>query len=200
ICYDFDKTLSPKDMQDYGIIPKLKMKTEKFWSESNKLASEYKIDRILAYMKTIIKYAEKYKDEFTFSYNDFKTQGEKVELFNGVVSWFDRINEFASERNITLEHYIISAGLKEVIEGTKIANHFKSIFASSFHFDSYHKPVWPSQVVNFTQKTQYLFRISKDKLDLKDEKSVNEEVDSINRRIPFKNMIYIGDSDTDIPA
>lgn len=198
ICYDFDKTLSPKDMQEYGIIPSLKVRPEKFWKQSNELAKTNKMDKTLAYMHTIIDRAN--GKGVTFKNSDFTKHGESVKLFNGVETWFERINQYALDNGILVEHYIISAGIKEVIQGTSIANYFKEIFASSFHYDIYGKPIWPCQVVNYTQKTQYLFRISKNKTDLSDEYSVNENIMDIKRRIPFKNMIYIGDSDTDIPA
>ncbi len=198
ICYDFDKTLSPKDMQEYGVIPVLKIKPKKFWKESNKNAVDNKMDRILSYMELIIQKAN--AQDNTFKESDFNSLGKNVELFPGVDSWFERINKYANDRNILIEHYIISAGLKEIIEGTSIAKYFKEIYASCFLYDGYQKPKWPRQVVNYTQKTQYLFRISKHSLDLSDEETINNEYHDRERRIPFKNMIYIGDSDTDIPA
>ncbi len=198
ICYDFDKTLSPKDMQEFGLIPKLKCGIEEFWKESNDMAEKYGMDRILSYMKLIIEKASNQK--VTVTNRDFKNLGKTIQLFPGVESWFERINNYANEIGINLEHYIISAGLKEIIQGTSIAKHFTEIYASSFVYNEYGAPIWPCQVVNYTTKTQHLFRISKDCLDLSDENSVNEYIENEDRRIPFRNFIYIGDSETDIPA
>ena len=198
ICYDFDKTLSPEDMQDFGLIPKLKCEVKEFWNESNEIAEKYGMDRILSYMKLIVEKASQQK--VTVSKRDFKNLGKTIQLFPGVESWFDRINDFAYSIKINLEHYIISAGLKEIIQGTSIAKYFTEIYASSFIYSEYGAPIWPCQVVNYTTKTQHLFRISKDCLDLCDENSINEYIENEDRRIPFRNFIYIGDSETDIPA
>lgn len=198
ICYDFDKTLSPQDMQNIGLIPKLKCKVEEFWSQSNGMAKEHKMDKILMYMKLITDKAGACCEKITRE--DFNLLGKDITLFPGVESWFERINNIAKSLEIKVEHYIISAGLKEIIEGTSIANCFTGIYASEFYYDEYGKPVWPCQVVNYTTKTQYLFRINKNCLDLGDEDSVNQYIDKDERRIPFYNFIYIGDSETDIPA
>ena len=197
ICYDFDKTLSPKDMQEFDLIPKLKCSSEEFWNESNGRAKKSGMDKILAYMLTIVQRAG---DHISIKENDFKKLGGGIELFPGVDTWFDRVNKIALNLQVNVEHYIISAGLKEIIKGTPIAKHFEEIYASSFLYNTYGKPIWPRQVVNYTTKTQYLFRISKDCLDLSDEDAVNEYQESEKRRIPFSNFIYIGDSETDIPA
>lgn len=197
ICYDFDKTLSPKDMQEFGLIPKLKCKAKSFWKESNQMAKDNGMDKILAYMKVII---EKAGEKIGISRENFNALGQGIELFNGVDTWFERINAIAQELEINVEHYIISAGLKEIIEGTSIAKYFTQIYASEFYYNQYGKPSWPCQVVNYTSKTQYLFRISKDCLDLSDEDSINDYIPHKERRIPLKRFIYIGDSETDIPA
>ena len=197
ICYDFDKTLSPKDMQEFGLIPTLKCTSEGFWEESNGLAKREGMDKILAYMLTIVKKAG---HDISKTEKDFKNLGKGIELFPGVDTWFGRINRIAEELHINVEHYIISAGLKEIIQGTNIARYFKEIYASSFLYSASGEAYWPRQVVNYTTKTQYLFRINKNCLDLSDEDSVNEYKEDEERRIPFTNFIYIGDSETDIPA
>ena len=161
-------------------------------------AKKQGIDKILSYMQLIITKAKEKK--IRISQDDFKEMGRYIELFPGVETWFDRINNFADTLHINVEHYIISAGLKEIIEGTSIAKRFKNIYASSFMYDEYGKPIWPRQVVNYTTKTQYLFRISKDCLDLSDEDTINNYIPDNERRIPFRNFVYIGDSETDIPA
>ena len=197
ICYDFDKTLSPKDMQEFGLIPKLKCKAKSFWKESNTMAKDNGMDKILAYMKVIV---DKAGEKIRISREDFNGLGKSIELFNGVETWFDRINAIAEKLKINVEHYIISAGLKEIVEGTSIAKYFTQIYASEFYYNQYGIPRWPCQVVNYTSKTQYLFRISKDCLDLSDEDSINDYIPHKERRIPLKRFIYIGDSETDIPA
>lgn len=197
ICYDFDKTLSPQDMQNFALIPKLKCDVSSFWQESNAYAEKQGMDKILAYMRLIL---EKAGDKIRITDNDFKKLGKEIELFSGVETWFERINSIAEKMEINVEHYIISAGLREIIQGTSIAKFFTEIYASAFAYGSYKQPIWPKQVVNYTSKTQYLFRISKDCLDLSDEDSVNEFKPDDERRIPFRNFIYIGDSETDIPA
>ena len=197
ICYDFDKTLSPQDMQNFALIPKLKCDVTSFWQESNDYAEKHGMDKILAYMRLII---EKAGNDIRITENDFKKLGKGIELFSGVETWFERINSIAKKMEINVEHYIISAGLREIIQGTSIAKFFTEIYASSFAYGTYKQPIWPRQVVNYTSKTQYLFRISKDCLDLSDEDSVNEFKPDAERRIPFRNFIYIGDSETDIPA
>ena len=200
ICYDFDKTLSPKDMQNFDLIPKLKCRVNSFWKESNQIAKANGMDKILAYMKLIIDKARGLGDKVTIRREDFNALGKTIELFPGADTWFERINAAAAEMHINVEHYIISAGLKEIIEGTPIADHFTEIYASEFYYDQYGAPSWPCQVVNYTSKTQHLFRISKDCLDLSDEDSVNNYTPDNERRIPLKRFIYIGDSETDIPA
>lgn len=197
ICYDFDKTLSPKDMQEFSLIPKLNCSSKEFWEESNGMAKKEGMDKILAYMLTILKKAG---HDISITEKDFNNLGKEIELFPRVDTWFDRINKIAEEAHVKVEHYIISAGLKEIIQGTSIARFFKGIYASTFLYEASGKAYWPRQVVNYTTKTQYLFRINKDCLDLSDEDSVNEYKEDEERRIPFTNFIYIGDSETDIPA
>ncbi|MCD8371945.1 MAG: haloacid dehalogenase-like hydrolase [Clostridia bacterium] len=198
ICYDFDKTLSPEDMQSFSLIPKLNCDTAEFWRQSNELAKNEGMDKILAYMRLIIQKAN--ANGIRLQESDFKDMGKTIKLFSGVETWFDRINDYALSAGVQAEHYIISAGLKEIIEGTSIAKYFTGIYASSFYYGVYGEPVWPKQVVNYTTKTQYLFRINKNCLDLSNEDSVNEFQPENDRRIPLRNFIYIGDSETDIPA
>lgn len=196
ICYDFDKTLSPNDMQAQGFIQSLGKEVEEFWSESNKLASDNDMDQNLAWM---YKMAKESRGKLVFNKKMLKDYGADVGLYPGVDSWFDRINGYGKERGITVEHYIISSGLKEMIEGTKIAKYFKKIYASSFYFDDAGVAVWPAQCINYTNKTQFLFRIKKGALEVNDTK-VNDYLSEDQFRVPFRNMVYIGDSDTDIPC
>ncbi len=196
ICYDFDKTLSPDDMQAQGYIQSVGCEVADFWRESNELAAENEMDQNLAYMYMM---AEKSRGKVVFTRENLKNDGSKVKLFPGVSTWFDRINKYGEDKGVQVEHYIISSGLKEMIEGTEIADKFKKIYASSFYYDNTGVAVWPAQVVNYTNKTQFLFRIEKGVLDINDQR-VNAYFSADQYRVPFRNMIYIGDSDTDIPC
>lgn len=196
ICYDFDKTLSPDDMQAQGYIQSVGYEVESFWKESNGLAEENEMDQNLAYMYTMI---QKAHGKFVFNRQTLMEYGAKVKLFPGVETWFKRIREYGDKKGVIVEHYIISSGLKEMIEGTTVAKEFEKIYASSFYYDSCGVAQWPAQVINYTSKTQFLFRIEKGTLDVNDS-AVNDYFEPENIRIPFRNIIYIGDSDTDIPC
>ena len=196
ICYDFDKTLSPNDMQAQGYIQSIGYEVEDFWKECNLLGDENEMDPNLAYMYLMVKRAH---GKVLFTKETLRQNGSEVQLFPGVDTWFDRINNYGKEKGLSVEHYIISSGLKEMIEGTKIADCFTKIYASSFLYDEAGVAVWPAQAVNFTNKTQFLFRIEKGALGMNDD-AVNQYYQPGKLRIPFRNMIYIGDSDTDIPC
>ncbi len=196
VCYDFDKTLSPDDMQAQGFIQSLGQEVKSFWSESNQLASDNDMDQNLAWM---YKMAKDSRGKFVFNKEKLKDYGSKVELYPGVDTWFERINQYGEEKGIIVEHYIISSGLKEMIEGTKVAKYFKKIYASSFYYDEDGVAVWPAQCINYTNKTQFLFRIKKGALAVNDTK-VNDFLSEEQVRVPFRNMVYIGDSDTDVPC
>lgn len=196
ICYDFDKTLSPDDMQVQGYIQSVGYEVESFWTESNGLAESNDMDQNLAYIYTMI---QKARGRFIFNRKTLMDYGAKVSLFPGVDTWFKRIREYGETKGVIVEHYIISSGLKEMIEGTKVANEFEKIYASSFYYDENGEAKWPAQVINYTSKTQFLFRIVKGTLDVNDS-GVNDYFNPEDIRIPFRNMVYIGDSDTDIPC
>ena len=198
ICYDFDKTLSPDDMQAQGYIQSVGYDIKSFWAESNILAEDNDMDQNLAYMYEMM---EKARGRLVFTKDKLEEYGAKVNLFPGVEDWFERIRQYGLEQNVIVEHYIISSGLKEMIEGTTVAKSgaFEKIYASSFYFDNYGVAIWPAQVVNYTNKTQFLFRIEKGVLDINDQ-GVNDYFSPEDIRVPFRNMVYIGDSDTDIPC
>lgn len=196
ICYDFDKTLTPDDMQAQGYIQSIKKNVEEFWKESNALAKKNDMDQNLAWM---LKMKEKAEGQILFRKDKFRKYGSKIKFFPGVKKWFERIKNYGKKQNIIIEHYVISSGLKEMIEGTSIFKHFKKVFASSFYYNEQGVGVWPAQVINYTNKTQFLFRIEKGTLDINDP-AVNEHFSQEQIRIPFENIIYIGDSDTDIPC
>lgn len=196
ICYDFDKTLSPDDMQAQGYIQSVGSEVKAFWKESNSLAKDNEMDQNLAYMYLM---ATKARGKLLFKRETLNQAGRSLQLFPGVETWFNRINAYGEEHGITVEHYIISSGLKEMIEGTTIADNFKKIYASSFYYDTDGVAVWPAQAVNYTNKTQFLFRIEKGVLDINDQQ-VNKYFKPGELRVPFRNIVYIGDSDTDIPC
>ncbi|MCR5215014.1 MAG: haloacid dehalogenase-like hydrolase [Eubacterium sp.] len=198
ICYDFDKTLSPDDMQAQGYIQSVGYDVKEFWKKTNDLAKKNNMDSNLAYMYMMIREAE---GNFVFNERLLNEYGSKVKLFPGVEEWFERVKKYGQEAGVKVEHYIISSGLKEMIEGTKVARNgaFERIYASSFFYNDRGVAVWPAQVINYTNKTQYLFRISKGVLDINDE-AVNDYFAPEDIRVPFRNMVYVGDSDTDIPC
>lgn len=199
ICYDFDGTLSPGNMQEYDFMKTLGIKNSKdFWEKSTSLAIEQEADEIASYMRLMIK--ESRAKDLSFKKETFTEYGKSIELYKGVEDWFDRITKYAKGKGIELNHYIISSGIKEMIEGTKIAKKFRKIYASSFMYDSNGVADWPAVVLNYTSKTQYLFRINKGCEDVADNKEINKYVEPQDRPLPFTNMIYIGDGDTDIPC
>ena len=196
ICYDFDKTLSPDDMQAQGYIQSVGYDVADFWKETNRLAEENEMDQNLSYMLKMVKEAE---GNIVFNRKTLEDYGSRVTLFPGVDDWFSRIREYGSSRGVIIEHYIISSGLREMIEGTAVAGEFEKIYASSFYYNERGIAVWPAQVINYTNKTQFLFRIEKGVLDVNDF-AVNESFPPEDIRVPFRNMVYIGDSDTDVPC
>ncbi len=199
LCYDFDKTLSPDDMQAQGYIQDVYGEDiPAFWRETNELAEANEMDSNLAYMYKMVQEA---RGRVLFTRKSLADYGAKVSLFPGVETWFERIWTYGREHGVIVEHYIISSGLKEMIEGTSVAKAgaFEKIYASSFLFDEKGVAVWPAQVVNYTNKTQFLFRIEKGVLDVNDS-GVNQYFPPEDIRVPFRNIVYIGDSDTDIPC
>lgn len=199
ICYDFDKTLSPDDMQAQGYIQAVyDGDIPSFWKETDELAEANEMDSNLAYMYKMVNEA---RGRILLTKKSLADYGSKVKLFPGVEEWFERILEYGIEHGVIVEHYIISSGLKEMIEGTSVARAgaFEKIYASSFMFDDKGVPIWPAQAINYTNKTQFLFRIEKGVLDVNDS-GVNDYFPPEKLRVPFRNMVYIGDSDTDIPC
>ena len=198
LMYDFDSTLSAGYMQNYSLIPLLKYDTKDFWVEVNDYGKQNNMDDVLSYMFKIVEIANKQNVEITRSV--FNKLGSEIKFFQGVESWFERISNFGKSLNLEVEHYIISSGMKEIIEGTSIAKHFKQIFACSYCYDENDKPYWPCQAVNYTNKTQYIFRIRKNQLaDLYSSVGVNKLVEEKDK-LPYSNMIYFGDGLTDIPC
>lgn len=201
--YDFDGTLVPGNMQEHSFIPSVRHSKGRFWQEVKKLAHVNDMDEISAYMLYMCITANHERDGLRrpLSRKVLKQAGAKLPLFDGVFTWFGRINRYARKNHIKVEHYVISSGLKEMISGCKIGRRFKRIFASSFYYEKGGDvAAWPANVVNYTTKTQYLFRINKGCHSMSDNKQINHFMEQADRPVPFENMVYFGDGDTDVPC
>lgn len=208
IVYDFDGTLAPGNMQERDFIPEIGMTKKKFWDEVSSESEKHAADNILMYMKLMLVKASEAKVKV--HKNNFKEFGKKLVFFDGVLpceneqgeeeGWFDRIDEYGRQTGVAVQHFIVSSGIREMVEGTPIAKKFKAIYASSFYYDHNDVAIWPALALNYTSKTQFLFRINKNCLDVHDHEIINQYVPEEDRKIPFKNMVYVGDGDTDIPC
>jgi len=198
LLYDFDKTLCTTDMQDYAFIPSLGMTPGDFWQEANEFGRSNRMDGILAYMYTMLREAE--RKNLPFTRGDLVEKGRNIVLFPGVRDWFERINAFGRMQGVEVEHYIISSGLREIIEGSSISRAFKEIYASEFYYDAGGRPVWPKLTVNFTAKTQFVYRINKGVLDVSNDRDLNASMPDDSKRVPFTSMIYVGDGLSDVPC
>ena len=196
--YDFDKTLCTTDMQNYAFIPSLGMTPGEFWAEANGFGRRNRIDGILAYMYIMIQESERKNRPFTRK--DLVEKGRDIRLFPGVQEGFGRINDFGAAQGVEVEHYVLSSGLQEIIEGSSISGEFREIYASEFFYDENGRPVWPKLAVNFTAKTQFVYRINKGVLDVSDDKTLNDSMPDDSKRVPFRNMIYMGDGFSDVPC
>jgi 2-hydroxy-3-keto-5-methylthiopentenyl-1-phosphate phosphatase len=197
ILYDFDRTLAKEDLQNYSFIPALNMTPDQFWGATNAFAQKEGVEKILSYMYMMIAQAKlkniKLTKNFLFGL------GKDIQYFEGVQSWFNRINEYGEKNGVLIEHYIVSSGTKEIIEGTSIAKEFKAIYACEFLFDEKtQEAIWPKLAINYTMKTQFFFRIAKGILKITEDNKVNERIKE--KRIPYRNIIYIGDGLTDVPS
>ncbi len=198
LIYDFDGTLSPRNMQEYSFIEAIGKNDSQFWGKAQQMADSQDSDNILVYMLLMLQEAK--ETGIPIRKEIFQKFGESVELFNGVIGWFKRINEYGRAHGVKIEHYINSSGNKEIIEGTKIAKEFKAIFASSFYYDSNGDAMWPAAAVNYTNKTQFLFKINKGIFSVKDSIITNSSVPEDKKRVAFTNMVYFGDGETDVPC
>lgn len=199
LIYDFDGTLSPGNMQDYDFFPQLSIKPKAFWENAKKRAQDHEADEILSYMTLMLESCTP-SSGVRITRSAFAEYGRNVELFAGVKEWFSRINAFAKDNDLLPHHFIISSGIKEMIEGTPIKKRFSKIFASSFIYDQHDVAVAPGMAINYTTKTQFLFRINKGVLNVWDNSRINEYVPKEERQIPFNQMIFIGDGTTDVPC
>ncbi len=198
IIYDFDGTLAPGNMQERQFIPDIGMTASEFWTEVDTLAREHHADGILTYMFVMLEKAR--AAGRPVRRDDLVAKSHEIEFFPGVEDWFDRIDGYGRKSGVSVEHYVISSGNSEIIEGTSIADRFAHIYASKFLYDQKGFAVWPAVAINFTTKTQYLFRVNKGAHDLEDSSVINKFVPPEQRPVPFQNMIYIGDGETDVPC
>ena len=194
--YDFDKTLCDQDMQNYSFIPNLGMTPGEFWGAVEDFRKKNYMEGILGYMYYSMHICEEKGIPFTKEY--LRASGKDIRFYRGVQNWFERIDQYGKSLGVNIEHYVISSGIKDIIEGCAIKDQFKKIFACQYYFDETGKAIWPKIAINYTQKTQYIFRISKGAFDESENKKVNDKMS--DRIIPYKNMIYFGDGITDIPC
>ena len=196
--YDFDKTLCTTDMQDYAFIPSLGYTPAEFWKIANTFGWNNHMDGLLAYMYTMID--ECRKKDIRLDRDYLVNCGRAIVLFPGVKDWFSRINAFGTELGVEVEHYVLSSGLKEIIEGSGVAHEFKEIYACEFLYGDDGLAMWPKLDVNFTNKTQFVYRINKGILDVANDRDLNASMPDDSKRIPFTNMIYVGDGLSDVPC
>lgn len=198
IAYDFDGTLAPGNMQEHSFIPELGIDSKSFWKEVKEIAHDNDMNEILAYMYLMLKKAGEKGIPITI--DAFQQHGKGIVLFPGVKEYFARINNYARSKNLVIEHYIISSGLYDILKGTSIYGEFEKVFASSFMFDASKVAIWPALAIDYTNKTQFLFRINKGVKDVWENHKLNKFTPDEKRPIPFNRMIYVGDGETDIPA
>jgi hypothetical protein len=198
LIYDFDGTLSPGNMQEFGFIQAIGKDITQFWEQSNGLAHDNDASQILCYMYMMLKFAK--ANNISLKRESFKKFGANIELFPGVYEWFELVNNYAKDRHITLTHFINSSGLKEMIEGTPIAKEFENIYACSYLYDVDGVAYWPAVAVDYTAKTQFLFKINKGIKEVSDTIQINKYTPEEDRPMPFSHMIYFGDGTTDIPS
>lgn len=198
LVYDFDGTLSPGNMQEFGFVQAIGKDPEAFWEKVNELATKNDASGILCYMYLMLQEAK--TNGISLKRNSFRKFGSMVELFKGVEDWFSMINDYGKLKGINIKHYINSSGLKEMIEGTPIAKRFENIYACSFLYNVDGVAYWPAVAVDYTTKTQFLFKINKGIKEISDNKKINEYVAKEDRPIPFERMIYLGDGETDVPS
>ena len=197
IMYDFDKTLSTTDMQNYTFIPNLGMTPEEFWNKTGEFSAETGCERILSYMYVMLREAKKKGIKVTREY--LHECGKNIKFYPGVQEYFKRINDYGKSKGVEVEHYLVSSGTKEIVEGCPIFKEFKQAWGCEFYFEN-DEPVWPKLAINYTQKTQFFFRIAKGAFEITNDAAVNEKTAEDERRIPYRNIVYMGDGMTDIPC
>ena len=198
LLYDFDKTLCTTDMEDYTFIPALGMTPKEFWGIANTFGQDNHMDALLAYMYTMIQECRKRNIRLDRTY--LVNCGKAMKLFPGARDWFSRINAFGASLGVAVEHYVLSSGLKEIIEGSGISHEFREIYACEFFYNEEGLASWPKLDVNFTNKTQFVYRINKGVLDVAEDRKLNDSMPDDSKRVPFTNMIYLGDGLSDVPC
>ena len=198
LIYDFDGTLSPGNMQEFGFIQAVGKTADEFWQMSDNIAIGQDARNVLSYMKLM--FDEARDKGIKLRRSAFKAFGKEIQRFEGVREWFRLVNEYGAAHGVRIEHYINSSGLKEIIEGSPIASEFKHIFAGTFIYNEEGEAQWPGIAVDYTAKTQFLFKISKGIFSARDNKMVNASIAEDKKRIPFSHMIYFGDGETDVPC
>lgn len=198
LLYDFDKTLCTTDMENYTFIPELGYTPAQFWQKANGFGRDNHMDGLLAYMYTMIQECAVQNIKLDRAF--LNHCGESIQLFPGVREWFARINAFGESLGVQVEHYVISSGLREIIEGSGIAQEFREIYACEFYYNENGDACWPKLDVNFTNKTQFVYRINKGILDVSRDKELNDSMPDDSKRVPFTNMIYMGDGLSDVPC
>lgn len=173
LIYDFDKTLAVDDMQAFSFIPNLNMTSAEFWKETDDFSKRTGTESILSYLHVMIEECKKKKIPLTKAY--LNELGKDIKFYEGVTTWFKRLNTYADTIGVQLEHYIISSGNKEIIEGSAIAKEFKAIYGCEFLYNDEGIAYYPKCIVNYTLKTQYLFRICKGVTNPHDDRAVNQK-------------------------
>ena len=197
IVYDFDQTLSIKSMEEYGLFDYLEIEPQELYDRVTVRAAANEMDRVLAFMLELVTRAKEVNKPLTKEV--LIQSGENIEYFPGVESWFQRINKFGAENGFEVEHYLVSSGISEIVEGSKIKDEFRKIYACHYIYDERGNAIWPAKAINYTNKTQFIFRINKGVLNVVDD-SINKVMKREIRPIPHENIVYIGDGFTDVPC
>lgn len=201
LIYDFDGTLARGNMQETSFIPALGMTPKQFWNDTVRPRTiESDGDDILMYMQLMLRTAK--QAGMTVTRDMLRQHGRDVPLFEGLrdMSWFDRINAFGANYGLTIKHYILSSGLQEMVEGCPIHPAFEHVFASHYVYNERGEAEWPAVGINYTTKTQYLFRINKGVYNNWEHEKINRYIPDEERPVPFERMIFMGDGDTDVPT
>jgi hypothetical protein len=198
VVYDYDQTLSPTYMQDEVLFPAYGIDPARFWKKSQQLVRDEGWESELAYLKTLL-------DSLPMdppTNEDLVRLGANLKFYPGLPEMFGELNSLLNDAHhaigIRIEHYILSSGMKALIDGSALKPFVKEIFGCEFATDSHGRITFPKRVISHTQKTQYLFRINKGLLDLSQD--VNDHMPQELRPVPFPNMIYVGDGPTDVPC
>lgn len=196
--YDFDHTLCTTDMQNYSFIPSLQIQPKEFWETANHLTKTNHMDSLLAYMYLMIRLSK--EKGLPITRDAFVQLGKDIQFFPGVMDWFTRLDEYGKSKGVEVQHYVISSGNEEIIEGSAIYPFFKKVYACEYLYDDSGCAVWPKSVINYTTKTQFLYRINKGVLDLAENDKVNASMPDEDKPVPWSNMVYIADGLTDVPC